>query len=136
MKRKFILLFIISSLVFLVACSKEENQENKTSNKEVVSFYNWGGVLTDDILKQFEDETGIDIIYSEFDENENMYTVVKNSPADYDLIAPSEYMVEKMIDEGMLREIDHSKLSNISNIGKEFMNREFDPNNKYSIPMI
>lgn len=136
MKKNFILLFIISSLVFLTACSKEENKENNISKKEVVSFYNWGGVLTDDILKQFEDETGIDIIYSEFDENENMYTVVKNSPSDYDLIAPSEYMVEKMIDEGMLREIDHSKLSNISNIGKEFMDREFDPNNKYSIPMI
>lgn len=136
MKRKIILTLFISSLVFLIACSKEEGTDNKTSAKEVVSFYNWGGVLTDEILAQFEKETGIHVIYSEFDENENMYTVVKNSPSDYDLIAPSEYMVEKMIDEGMLREIDHSKLKNISNIGKAFMDREFDPKNKYSIPMI
>lgn len=126
MKKKLLALFLIMTFV-LVACSSE--------NQETVSFYNWGGTIKDEVLVKFTEETGIKVVYSEFDENENMYTVVKNSPTDYDLIVPSEYMVEKMINEGMLREIDHSKLENLDEIGETFLDRDFDPGNKYSIPM-
>lgn len=126
-KRILVLMFVALSFVF-VACSSDKN-------KETVSFYNWGGTMKDEVLKKFEEETGIKVVYSEFDENENMYTVVKNSPNDYDLIVPSEYMVEKMRKEGMLREIEHDKIKNFKGIGEEFLNKSFDPKNKYSIPM-
>lgn len=126
-KKKLLSLLLVFS-IFLVACSSGEP-------KETVSFYNWGGTLKNEVLQMFEEETGIKVVYSEFDENESMYTVLKNAPSDYDVIVPSEYMVEKMINEGMLREIDHTKLENFDEIDEVFLNREFDPNNKYSIPM-
>lgn len=126
MKKKLLTLLLILTFI-LVACS--------TQKQETVSFYNWGGTIKDEVLAKFTEETGIKVVYSEFDENENMYTVVKNSPSDYDLIVPSEYMVEKMIKEGLLKEIDHSKLKNFDEIGKAFLNRDFDPDNKYSVPM-
>lgn len=126
MKKKLLALLLVFIFV-LAACS--------SGNQETVSFYNWGGTIKDEVLVKFTEETGIKVVYSEFDENENMYTVVKNSPSDYDVIVPSEYMVEKMINEGMLREIDHSKLENFGEINEAFLDREFDPANKYSIPM-
>lgn len=128
MKKKILALMLALVAVFLVACSGGSDQET-------VSFYNWGGTIKDEVLVKFEEETGIKVVYSEFDENENMYTVVKNAPTDYDLIVPSDYMVEKMANEGMLREIDHSKLENYGEIGEVFLNKDFDPGNKYSIPM-
>lgn len=128
MKRKMLTLLFGLSAIFLVACSGGADQE-------VVSFYNWGGTLKDEVLVKFEEETGIKVIYSEFDENENMYTVVKNSPTDYDLIVPSDYMVEKMKNEGMLAEIDTSKLENYDGIDDAFKNTEYDSENKYSVPM-
>lgn len=128
MKKKILALMLALVAVFLVACSGGSDQET-------VSFYNWGGTIKDEVLVKFEEETGIKVVYSEFDENENMYTVVKNAPTDYDLIVPSDYMVEKMANEGMLREIDHSKLENFDQIGDVFLDKEFDPGNKYSIPM-
>ena len=126
MKRKLLALLLVLTFV-LASCS--------TKDQETVSFYNWGGTIKKELLAQFSEETGIKVDYSEFDENENMYTVVKSSPSDYDLIVPSEYMVEKMIKEGMLREIDHSKLENFDEIGEVFLDKDFDPKNKYSIPM-
>ena len=126
MKKKILALLLVLPFV-LTACSSEK--------QETVSFYNWGGTIKDEVLVKFTEETGIKVVYSELDENENMYTVVKNSPSDYDVIVPSEYMVEKMINEGMLREVDHSQLENFDEIGEAFLDRDFDPDNKYSIPM-
>ena len=126
MKKKILALLLVLPFV-LTACSSEK--------QETVSFYYWGGTIKDEVLVKFTEETGIKVVYSEFDENENMYTVVKNSPSDYDVIVPSEYMVEKMINEGMLREVDHSQLENFDEIGEAFLDRDFDPDNKYSIPM-
>lgn len=128
MNKKLLSIFLLVFVIILSACGKDENQET-------VSFYNWGGTIKDEVLQKFEEETGIKVIYSEFDENENMYTVVKNAPSDYDVIVPSDYMVEKMRNEGMLAEIDHSKLENFDEIGDVYKNKGFDPENKYSVPM-
>lgn len=129
MKKRLILsLGILSILALtLVGCGKK--------NDEKVVFYNWGGLLKPEVLKKFTDETGIKVVYEEFDENEKMDAKVKNSPGVYDVIVPSEYMVEKMIKEGRLKEIDYSKLENFKNIGDAYKNKDYDPNNKYSIPM-
>lgn len=127
MKKKLLSILFAGLMVFLVACSGQDQEQ--------VSFYNWGGTLNDEVLLMFEEETGIKVVYSEFDQNENMYTIVKNAPKDYDLIVPSDYMVEKMINEGMLAEIDLSKLENYDEIDDAFKNTEYDPENKYSVPM-
>ncbi len=126
MKRIISLLLAVIALFTLVACGKP---------KDEVVFFNWGETIDTEVLKKFEEETGIRVRYSEFDENEKMYTLVKNNPSDYDLIVPSEYMVEKMASEGLLAELDHSLIPNIKEIDSVFLNKEYDPGNKYSIPM-
>lgn len=128
MKKRILAILLAALTVLLVACSSG-------SSDNEVSFYNWGGTMKNEVLHMFEEETGIKIVYSEFDENENMYTVLKNNPSDYDLIVPSDYMVEKMINEDMLREIDTTQLENFDEIGEVFLNKSFDPGNVYSVPM-
>lgn len=127
MKKKIMTLIMALFVFILVACGGQKKQK--------VSFYNWGGTINKQVLKDFEKETGIEVVYSEFDENERMYTNVKNSMKDYDVIVPSEYMVEKMIKENLLNEIDLSKVPNFKEIANVFKNKGFDPNNKHSIPM-
>lgn len=128
MKKKILALAMaILSMFVLVACG--------SSSKEKLNFFFWGGTVNTEVLTKFENETGIKVEFSEFDENEKMYTLVKNSPELYDIVVPSEYMVEKMMAEGMLEELDHSKIPNIKEIDPVFLNREFDPGNKYSLPM-
>lgn len=128
MKKKLIALFLsLITVLSLTACGG--------SSKNEVVFFNWGETIDQKVLRKFEEETGIQVRYQEFDENEKMYTLVKNNPSEYDLIVPSEYMVEKMAKEGLLEELDHSKLDNMKEIAPVFLNREYDPNNKYSIPM-
>ena len=82
----------------------------------------------------FEEEYGIHVVYDEFETNELMYPKVSAGATKYDVICPSDYMVEKMIDEGMLREINFDNVPNaIENIGEQYweQSRAFDPDNKY-----
>lgn len=84
----------------------------------------------------FEEETGIHVIYDEFDTNEAMFPKVEAGAASYDVICPSDYMIQKMIDHDLLAEIDFENIPNIKNIGQQYLeqSREFDPENKYSVP--
>lgn len=128
MKKKLLALALAVIAAFtLVACSSKSGEE--------VTFFYWGGTIDEEVLTLFEKETGIKVKSSEFDENEKMYTLVKNSPGLYDVVVPSEYMVQKMISEGLLEELDHSKLSNLKEISPLFLDKTFDPGNKYSLPM-
>lgn len=108
---------------------------NKPSSNEVV-VYNWGEYIDPDVLESFESETGIKVIYDEFETNEIMYPKVESGASSYDVICPSDYMIAKMIDNDLLQEIDFNKLSNSKNIGSQYydMSKEFDPENKYSVP--
>lgn len=124
--RKIILIFVC--LFMFVSC--------KSSNQKVVYVYNWGEYMDPQILKDFEAETGIKVIYDTFEQNEDLYMKVKRSSSSYDIIIPSDYMIEKMRDDGMLQKIDKNRLQNFSNIGDDFLNLDFDPNNDYSIPYL
>lgn len=112
--------------VFLVSCG---------APKEEVVFFNWGGTIDEKVLDKFEKETGIRVTYAEFDENEKMYTLVKSDMDLYDVIVPSEYMLEKMAAEGLVEELDHSKLPNLKYVNDVFLNKPFDPGNRFSVPM-
>lgn len=122
-------LFLISSS--FVGCSKNENS---SKNTRTLNVFNYGDYINEDLISKFEEETGIDIIYDTYESNEIMYQKVKNSPGTYDLIFPSDYMVEKMINEDMLEKIDFNNIPNYKNIGEDFKNLPYDPNNEYSIP--
>jgi spermidine/putrescine transport system substrate-binding protein len=83
---------------------------------------------------EFERLTGIEVNYLMFESNETMYSQVKSGGITYDIIIPSDYMIERLIKEKELREIDTSKISNYSLIDQKYKNLYFDPENKYSIP--
>ena len=85
-------------------------------------------------MEKFTEETGIQVQYETFDSNEAMYTKIKQGGTTYDIAIPSEYMINKMKDEDLLVPLDYSKIEGIENIGPEFLNQSFDPNNQYSIP--
>lgn len=109
---------------------------NPIPNEEgnVLHVYNWGEYIDPELLQQFEDETGIRVVYETFDSNEAMRVKVNQGGTNYDIVFPSEYMVEKMVDDDLLLPIDHDKIPNIENIGENFLDQPFDPGNKYSLP--
>ena len=86
------------------------------------------------VLKDFEKETGIKVTYSTYGENEEMYAKVSKAGSQYDIVVPSDYMVERMAKQGLLAEIDRSKIPNFSNIDPGFQKMPFDPDGKYSVP--
>ncbi len=115
----------------LTGCGSSSGDE-----KGEVVVYNWGEYLDPDTLDLFEEETGIHVIYDEFDTNEAMFPKVEAGAASYDVICPSDYMIQKMIDHDLLAEINFENIPNIKNIGQQYLeqSREFDPENKYSVP--
>ncbi|QUW21734.1 ABC transporter substrate-binding protein [Sporosarcina sp. Marseille-Q4063] len=105
-----------------------------TSGKNSITVFNWGEYLDPDLLKQFEEETGIKVIYETFDSNEAMMTKIEQGGTTYDIAVPSEYAIEKMNESGLLLPIDKAKLPNFKNIDPYFLDLAFDPDNKFSVP--
>ena len=105
-------------------------------NDEKVVVYNWGEYIDPEVLTMFEEETGIDVIYEEFETNEILYPKVSSGAIAYDVVCPSDYMIQRMIENGLLSEINFDNIPNIKNIGQQYMDqsRQFDPENKYSVP--
>lgn len=104
------------------------------SSGEVLYVYNCGDYIDEDILAQFEADTGITVVYDTYETNEIMYQTIKGGGAKYDLIFPSDYMIQKMIEEDMLEKINYENIPNISNIGEQFRGLPYDPTNEYSVP--
>ncbi|MCG6269998.1 extracellular solute-binding protein [Vibrio furnissii] len=109
---------------------------NAIADDQQLYFYNWSEYIPNEVLEDFTKETGIKVIYSTYESNESMYAKLKTQGSGYDLVVPSTYFVSKMRKEGMLREIDKSKLSHFSDLDPNYLNKPFDPDNKYSIPYI
>ncbi len=119
-------IFILIMVCTLSACSKGPK----------VYVYNWGEYIDPDVLKMFEKDTGIKVVYDGFDSNEEMYPKIKTNAVQYDVVCPSDYMIQKMIQEDLLTEIDYDKVPNIKNLDPAYLKtaENFDPGNKYSVP--
>lgn len=105
--------------------------------KPVVNVYAWGGEIPKSVIHEFERESGIKVNFSTYDSNETMYAKLRaSSQSMYDVILPSAYYVERMRKQGMLMELDKHKLANINNIDAPFQNNDYDPGNRFSIPLI
>lgn len=109
-------------------------QAQGTSGADVFHLYNWGDYIDSDLIEQFEEETGYRVVYETFDSNEAMYTKVQQGGTGYDLAIPSEYMIERMIEEDLVVELDHSRIEGLEHIDPDFLDLNFDPGNRYSIP--
>lgn len=105
-----------------------------------LNVYNWGEYIANgddgsmDVNKEFEELTGIKVNYTQFDTNESLYAKIKSGGASYDVIFPSDYMISRMIQEDMLEELDFNNIPNFQYIGESFLNPEYDPENKFSVP--
>ena len=111
-------------------------KENDVMNGEKLVVYNWGEYIDPEVLTMFEEETGIDIVYEEFETNEILYPKISSGAIAYDVICPSDYMIQRMIENDLLSEINFDNIPNIKNIGEQYMeqSKQFDPENKYSVP--
>ncbi len=121
----------ITCLTALAGCGSSNAQNGE------VYVYNWGEYIDPETLTMFEEETGIKVIYDEFDTNETMYPKVEAGSSAYDVICPSDYMIKKMIDNDLLQELNFENLPNAkANIGAQYYEQSasFDPGNKYSVP--
>ena len=105
-------------------------------NDDKLVVYNWGEYIDPEVLTIFEEETGINVVYEEFETNEILYPKVSSGAIAYDVVCPSDYMIQRMIENDLLTEINFDNIPNIKNIGKQYMeqSRQFDPENKYSVP--
>ena len=128
---------ILSAGVCLLAvCSIAGCGGSTAGENGEVNVYNWGEYIDEDVIGIFEEETGIKVNYKTFDTNEDMYPIIANGAADWDVVCPSEYMIQKMLDNDLLLEIDTNNIPNASNIDPMFMDtvKEFDPDASHSVP--
>ncbi len=123
----------IVSIILMLVNAKLNGSGNRSDTNSITVF-NWGEYLDPALLKQFEQETNIKVIYETFDSNEAMMTKIEQGGTTYDIAVPSEYAIEKMKEADQLLPIDHKKLPNLQNIDPYFLDLPFDPHNEYSIP--
>ena len=105
------------------------------SDNQVI-VYNFGEYLDPEAIEMFEKDTGISVVYEEYESNEIMYPKIQSGAISYDVVCPSDYMVQRMIENDMLAELDYDKIPNIKYIDQEYLDHasEFDPGNRYSVP--
>lgn len=131
-------IFLISMflMVVLSGCSTEQHP------KESINVYSWGEFISNgsdgslNVNKKFTDETGIEVNYKTFQNNEELFAKISGGGADYDVIIPSDYMISRLIEKDMLEKINFENIPNYKFIMPEFRNLNFDPNNEYSVPYV
>lgn len=128
-----IISILAACLLLGIASSRLQHQQGNTGDNSLV-LYNWGDYIDPSLIKKFEKQTGYHVILETFDSNEAMLTKIRQGGTTYDLTVPSDYMIQKMRKEKLLLPIDHQKVPTFKNIDSRFLNQDFDPNNKFSVP--
>lgn len=142
-----VIALIFTAMTALSSCGKSEcsikNLSAEYTRKyegTTLNVFNWGEYISDgedgslDVNAEFEALTGIKVNYTNYDSNEAMYAKMKSGAVSYDIIIPSDYMIQRLISENMVQKIDMSKITNYGNISDEYKGLYFDPNNEYSVP--
>jgi spermidine/putrescine transport system substrate-binding protein len=99
-----------------------------------IVFYTWVEYIDPDIIAQFEAECGVKVIETNFDSNETLLAQLQAGGANYDIIVPSDYMVQIMVEEGLLEPLDFGVIANIKNMGANHVKQYFDPEQRYTVP--
>ena len=128
-------------LVFALAFSMAALSGCGSSDQVTLNVYNWGVNIADgtdeyiDVIALFEEKySNIDVNYTTYEDNESLYTRLKNGGATYDVIIPSDYMIARMIEEDMLLPLNFENIPNYELVDDSFKNQAYDPNNEYSVP--
>lgn len=128
---------LLTAMLLLTGCggggaaSGEDAVEKYGS--DTLKVYNWGEYIGENVISNFEKEFGVKVVYEVFDSNEMMYTKLQAGDS-YDVLVPSDYMIERLIKEDMVQELDLSLIPNISNLADGVKNLPYDPDNTYSVP--
>lgn len=133
-KLQSLLIGIIAIILILLFSARQLERASGMAGADVLTIYNWGDYIDPDLLKEFEKTSGYKVNYETFDSNEAMFTKIQQGGTAYDITIPSEYMIQKMIKANMVQPLDHSQIKGLEHIDPRFMDLDFDPNNKYSIP--
>ena len=125
-------------VIVIIAGGFFYGSQNSASGGNQVIVYNWGEYLDPEVITMFEEETGIDVVYEEYETNEIMFPKIQSGAIAYDVVCPSDYMVQRMIENDLLSEINFDNVPNIKYIDSTYMtqSRQFDPENKYSVPYL
>ena len=142
-----LLSLLVASAAVLGGCQSEkssleglEGEYTKEYAGTTLNVYNWGEYISDggegslDVVAAFEELTGINVNYVTYESNEVMYSKLKSGSVSYDVVIPSDYMIQRMYNEGMLKKLDYSKLSNYKYIAEQYKGLYYDPNNEYTAP--
>ncbi|EZP78412.1 family 1 extracellular solute-binding protein [Parageobacillus genomosp. 1] len=125
---------VFGAALLLYYASLALNRSEGYAGGNTLTVYNWGDYIDPALIKKFEKQTGLKVIYQTFDSNEAMMAKIAQGGATFDVAVPSEYAVSKMKEDGLLIPLDHSKLPNLKYINPRFLNLSFDPGNRYSVP--
>lgn len=120
---------LICCVMIIATCSGCTKKGQTTLN-----VFNWGDNMDMSLIKDFEAKYNVKVNYSTYDTNEDMYTKVKADTSLYDIVVPSDYMLQKMVKENMLSKLDFSNIPNFKKIDESFLGRPMDPKNEYSVP--
>ena len=118
----------LALLVTLIVTGRAANA------RPVVNVCSWGEYIDEDLITQFEEETGISVNYQTVESNEALYSLIEMGGADFDVIVPSDYMIARLIEEDMLAELDYDNIPNFDLIDEQYKNLNYDPENKYTVP--
>lgn len=138
MKKRFyfLILFIIILIFGILFLNNKNNIKNNYKNGEL-NVLNWTSYIPDDVISDFEKEYNIKVNYGTYSSNEELLAKVSSSaPGTYDLIFPSDYMVDLLIQKNLLSPLEKNKIKNINNISEIFLNQIYDNENKYSLPFL
>lgn len=125
---------VCAALVAVICVAQFGGAQNKRPFEgQTLRIYNWGEYVGEHIIQDFEKETGAKVMMENFDSNEQMYIKVANKEA-YDILVPSDYMIERLISEGYLQKLDKSKLTCMDKLNKAVKGLPYDPKNEYSVP--
>ena len=129
-------LLAAAAFAIVAAVSFTTYRHFTSSGANQLYVYNWGEYIDESVIEEFEEETGIEVVYDLFETNEEMYPVIEAGAVRYDVVCPSDYMIQKMSENGLLAEINFDNIPNLEQIDPIYLERSksFDPENKYSVP--
>lgn len=131
MKKSWVIVLLTIILITVTGCQTGGGEQELADE---LHLYNWSEYIDPEIFDAFEEEYGVKVVEDTFSSNEELLAKIQAGAAGYDLIVPSDYMVEIMIEEGLLAELDHDNIPNISNLSDIFSNPPYDPELTYCIP--
>ena len=132
-----VLAAFLASAALLTGCGssgKTDASGSAVRSGREVNVCSWGEYIDTDLIDQFEEETGIHVNYTTTESNETLYSLLKTGGSTYDVVVPSDYMLSRLIEEGMLEKLDFSNIPNFKLVGDDYKNLPYDPENLYSVP--